>query len=45
MGDMLNLVLMGGEKTDQRLPDTHLHKQLALQQENARAPKAPKLWY
>jgi hypothetical protein len=45
IGDMLNLVLMGGEQTDQRLPDNHLHKRLAIQQEALRAPRAPKIWF
>jgi hypothetical protein len=45
IGDMLNLVLMGGEQTDQRLPDNHLHKRLAIQQEKLRAPRAPKTWF
>lgn len=45
IGDMLNLVLMGGEKTDDRLPDNHIHKQLSVQQEKVRRPGAPKIWY
>ncbi|NKL25417.1 hypothetical protein GFL92_01100 [Rhizobium leguminosarum bv. viciae] len=44
LADMLNLVTMGGERTDLRLPDTHLHKKIAIEQESVRSPKGAELW-
>lgn len=43
ISDMLNLVIQGGEPTDLRLPDSHIHKQIAIQQEKAREPSAATL--
>lgn len=43
ISDMLNLVVQGGEPTDLRLPDSHIHKQIAIQQVTARAPSAATL--
>lgn len=45
IADMLNLVMQSGERTDLRLPDTHLHKQIATRQATLRQPKAAPPWY
>lgn len=43
INDMLNLVVQGGEPTDLRLPDSHLHKQIAMRQAQLRSPAAATL--